>query len=144
MRNAFIYPQLILLLNLYHNTLLPRKDKKVIMRKFRILISLVVGLGLIVIIALSCNKGNATAVKPATQGIKATIINTDAIAADGCGYLVQTDSVTFYHADNLPNAFQKDKLDVALSYDVSTSTFQCGMNPNTHIPVIHIKEIKIR
>ena len=114
------------------------------MRKFRILVASAIVLGLVTIIALSCNKGSRTSVNPTMSGIKATIINTGPIAADGCDYLVQTASATFYHADNLPVAFQKDKLNVVLSYNLSDAAFQCGMNPNTHIPVIHITDIKAR
>jgi hypothetical protein len=116
------------------------------MRKFRILIGSIMVLGSVAIIALSCNKGSTTAVKPNTnvKGIKATVINTGDVAADGCGYLVQIDSATFYHPDNLPTAFQKDKLNVTVNYDLSDAKFQCGMNPDTHIPVIHIKDINNR
>ena len=112
------------------------------MRKFRILISLAVVLGLITLIALSCNKGNTTAVKPLLSGVKATIVYTGPVAADGCGYLVQLDSATWYHADNLPAQFQKDKLTVTIAYNVSTAIFQCVMTPDPHIPVIHINNIK--
>ncbi len=114
------------------------------MRKFRILMSSVIVFGLVTIIAFSCHKGNTTSVKPTITGIKATIIYTGDIAADGCGYLVQTDSVTFYHADNLLQDFQKDKLNVTVNYELSDAPFQCGMNPNNHIPVIHIKDINSR
>lgn len=114
------------------------------MRKFRVLmLSAIIG-GLVTIIALSCHKGSPLAVKPTITGIKATIIYTGDIAADGCGYLVQTDSVTFYHADNLPQDFQNDKLNVTVNHEFSDATFQCGMNPNNHIPVIHIKDINSR
>lgn len=95
-------------------------------------------------IALSCHKGSTTAVRPTKTGIKATIIYTGDFAADGCDYLVQTDSTTFYHADNLPSAFQKNNLNVTINYNLSEAVFQCGMNPNTHIPVIHITDIKSR
>jgi hypothetical protein len=114
------------------------------MRKFRILILLATILGLVTIIALSCHKGSATAVKPTQLGVKATIIYTGDFAADGCDYLVKTDSAIFYHADNLPSAFQKNNLNVTINYDLSDAVFQCGMNPNTHIPVIHIRDIKNR
>jgi hypothetical protein len=116
------------------------------MRKFRILILSVIALGLITLIVFSCNKRSTTAVKPNTniKGVNATVINTGDVAADGCGYLVQIDSATFYHPDNLPAAFQKDKLNVTVNYDLSDATFQCGMNPNTRIPVIHINDINNR
>jgi hypothetical protein len=114
------------------------------MRKFRILLLSVIILVLTTIFALSCIKGNKTAIKPTMSGVKATIINTGPVAADGCDYLIQTDSATFYHADNLPTEFQKDKLTVTLNYELSGAAFQCGMNPNTRIPVIHIKDIKNR
>ena len=114
------------------------------MRKFRILISSAIVLGLSTIIALGCHKGNTISIKPTMSGIKATIINTGPVAADGCDYLVQTDSVTFYHADNLPTEFQKDKLNITVNFELSDAAFQCGMNPNTRIPVIHITDIKGR
>ena len=114
------------------------------MRKFRVLtFSAIIG-GLVATIALGCHKGSTIAVKPTITGIKATIIYTGDIAVDGCGYLVQTDSVTFYHANNLSTEFQKDKLNVTVNYDLSDAMFQCGMNPNTRIPVIHIKNINSR
>lgn len=114
------------------------------MRKFRVLmLSAIIG-GLFAIIALSCHKGSAIAVKSTKTGTKATIFDTGEIAADGCGYLIQTDSVIFYHADNLPREFQKDKLNVMVNYEFSDATFQCGLNPNTRIPVIHIKDIQER
>lgn len=114
------------------------------MRKFRILRLSIIGFVFMIPVAISCNKGNTTAVKPVAQGIKATIIFTGEFAADGCGYLVQTDSATVYHADNLPAGFQKDKLSVAVSFIASNSIFQCGLNPDTRLPVIHIKAIKNR
>jgi hypothetical protein len=114
------------------------------MRKFRVLMLPAIIGGLVATIALSCHKGSTIAVKPTITGIKAIIINTGNIAADGCGYLVQTNSATFYHADNLPTEFQKDKLNVTVNYDLSDTMFQCGMNPNTRIPVIDIKDIQDR
>jgi len=114
------------------------------MRKFRILILLAAMLGFVTITALSCHKGNTTAVKPTMLGVKATIIYTGDFAADGCDYLVKIDSATFYHADNLSSAFQKNNLNVTVDYDLSDAVFQCGTNPNTHIPVIHIRDIKDR
>lgn len=116
------------------------------MRKFRILTLLATVSGLVGIILFSCNKGNTIVVKPNTtiQGTKATIIYTGDIAADGCDYLVQIDSATFYHADNLPSKFQKNNLNVTVNYTPTEATFQCGMNPDTRFPIIHIKDIQNR
>ena len=97
---------------------------------------------LLVSIQLGCKKETNKA-KPLgiTKKANALIINTGPVAADGCGFLVKVDS-NFYHADNLPSQFQRDSLIVDIDYISLTTKFQCSMNPNNILPVIHINTIK--
>jgi len=104
-------------------------------------IKAVVWLILLFIIVSGCKKENNSNTKTKTPVVgTAMIINTGDIAADGCGWLVKIDS-NYYHADNLPDQFQKDNLNVNINYNSLTSKFQCSTNPNNLIPVIHINSI---
>jgi hypothetical protein len=106
-------------------------------------IKAVISLMLLVTIAYGCKKENKNNgnTKVKTSGVgNAMIVNTGLIAADGCGWLIKIDS-NFYHADNLPEQFQKDSLNVNIDYNLSTSKFQCSTNPNNLIPVIHLNSI---
>jgi hypothetical protein len=92
-------------------------------------------------IIFSCNKENNTTTKTKTHEVgNANIVYTGSIAADGCGWLVKIAS-NYYHADNLPEQFQKNSLNVNINYKSSTSKFQCSINPNNLIPVIHLNSI---
>ncbi|WP_426667799.1 hypothetical protein ACPPVU_17390 [Mucilaginibacter sp. McL0603] len=108
-------------------------------------IKVVAYLMLLVTLAYSCNKENNSTTnsttKTQTPGVgNAMIVNTGPVAADGCGFLIKVDS-NYYHADNLPEQFQKDSLNVNINYDPSTSKFQCSTNPNNLIPIIHLNSI---
>ena len=96
---------------------------------------------LLFMIVSGCKKENNSNTKTKTPGVgNAMILDTGPVAADGCGWLIKVGS-NYYHADNLPEQFQKDSLNVNIDYNPSTSKFQCSTNPNNLIPVIHINSI---
>ncbi len=111
------------------------------MKNIKTLVLGAILLVLFIILGISCKKENNSHTKTKTPGVgNAMIINTGDIAADGCGWLVKIDS-KYYHADNLPEQFQKDSLNVNIDYSSSTSKFQCSTNPNNLIPVIYLNSI---
>lgn len=90
-------------------------------------------------VIFSCKKADQSIEKE----ISATIMNTGSVAADGCGFLIKIDaSGTSYHADNLPEAYQKDNLPVVINYHALTTKFQCGMIASNLLPVISIDAIQ--
>lgn len=104
-------------------------------------IKAIIYLMLLSTIVWGCKKENNSTTKIKTHGVgNAMIVNTGDIAADGCGWLVKIDS-NYYHADNLPDQYQKNNLNVNIDYNSSTSKFQCSTNPNNLIPVIHLNSI---
>ena len=86
---------------------------------------------------ISCKKANQPADFIDT---KATISLTGAVASDGCGYVITINS-TAYHAENLPSDYSVDKLNVVVSAKITVDKFQCGLSPNSSLPVIHIISI---
>jgi hypothetical protein len=72
----------------------------------------------------------------------AVVKYTGALAADGCGYLIETDNTT-YKAENLPAEYEQDKLVVHIRYKVLNTKYYCGMLPNNAgITYIHINSIE--
>ena len=73
--------------------------------------------------------------------MSATVVDLGNNAADGCGFLIKIDaSGISYHADNLPVDFQKDKLQVTVSYHLLSTKYSCGLLSN-NISVIKIDAI---
>jgi hypothetical protein len=105
-------------------------------------IKTIIGLTLLFTIVFGCKKENTSSNTKAKTPVagNAMIVNTGLVAADGCGFLIKIDS-KYYHADNLPEQFQKDGLNVNIDYSSSTSKFQCSTNPNNLIPVIYLNSI---
>jgi hypothetical protein len=101
---------------------------------------------LLLIVSLACNKENSNKSKKDPLiandlGVSVYVVFTGIVAADGCGWLIKTDSA-YYHADNLPEEFLSDSLNVNVKYDLLLeSKFQCGMLPDNRLPVIHLKSI---
>lgn len=94
---------------------------------------------LLIFISISCKKADQSTQK----NINATITNSGSVAADGCGFLIKIDaSGTEYHADNLPEAYQKDNLPVVINYHNLTTKFQCGMIATNLLPVISIDAVQ--
>lgn len=93
---------------------------------------------LLICMSVSCKKADQSTEK----NISATIIYTGNISADGCGWLIQINaSGTSYHADNLPETYQKDKLPVTISYHLLDTKYSCGLLSN-NLSVIKIDVIQ--
>ncbi len=101
---------------------------------------LLIAFVLLIFVSISCKKSD----RLTAENVPATINFTGAIAADGCGFLIKIDgSGTSYHADNLPVDFQKDKLQVIVSYQLLNTKYSCGLISN-NISVIKIDAIRIK
>ncbi len=73
----------------------------------------------------------------------ATIIDTGSVAVDGCGWLIKLNDSTTYEATNLSADYQKNNLQVNISYYLLTTKFQCGDSPpGGGITQIELKSIK--
>lgn len=92
---------------------------------------------LLATITTGCRKENSIKNKTA----EAVIVDAGPVPADGCGWLIKVDN-NAYHADSLPTEFQKDKLNVIVDYNLLKTKFQCGLNPDNKLSVIHLNSIK--
>ncbi|MBS1686560.1 MAG: hypothetical protein JSS76_17615 [Bacteroidetes bacterium] len=72
----------------------------------------------------------------------AIILDRGPVAGDGCGWVVQIDSLD-YHPMNLSSGFQVDSLKVNVTYATDTSHFYFGLLPSV-MPVININCIERR
>jgi len=72
--------------------------------------------------------------------VQAKVAWTGDVAADGCDWCIQTDSLHFYHPDVLDSVFKYDQLNVTVSYEITGEKFICGWG--TSLPVIHIIDIR--
>jgi len=61
-------------------------------------------------------------------------------AGDGCEWCIRIDNIT-YSPDNLNDAFKQTDLPVILQFELTGTTFGCGLG-NSQLPVIHITKIK--
>lgn len=59
-----------------------------------------------------------------------------------CGWIISIDSDKQYHPDNLSPEFQKNALEVNVTYQLTKDTFNCGDFILTRLPVIHILTIQ--
>jgi hypothetical protein len=91
-----------------------------------------------VMIVPSCKKNAAT------MNADAIVINTGPVEADGCGWLIKIKSNGVeYSPTNLTAAFQKDSLQVNVSYTLLTTKFGCGNIAGFGgVPQIKIESIK--
>lgn len=86
-------------------------------------------LGISVCAVLSCKKSDH-----ATNIINAdaTIINTGPQAADGCGWLIQTDSPdSTFNVPDLPAKYMINNLKVHITYHKLATRFYCGDVPRS-------------
>jgi len=104
-----------------------------------------IAVALAMLAVFSCNKNSNSNVHPHITAhefqANALVQNTGAVAADGCGWLLSI-SGQYYKPDSLSTSFQKDSLKVLVDYITMGTSFQCGLNPDNKIPVIHIKTIQ--
>ncbi len=70
------------------------------------------------------------------------IIWTGAVAADGCGFVIQTGGYTF-HPLNLPSEYEQDSLKVWVDLRFSEERFFCGIIPESLVSV-EVKQIRAR
>jgi hypothetical protein len=82
---------------------------------------------LFAILVPSCKKNGSPA---ATLTANGTIINTGAIAADGCGWLIKLNDNSEYSPVNLSSDFQQDNLKVNVSYIILSTNTACGSVAN--------------
>ncbi len=69
---------------------------------------------------------------------EAKIINSGAVAADGCGWLIKIGDVN-YSPTNLDNKYKETELQVVLTYKVLPSKFVCGWgNKIDEIEIVNI------
>ncbi|GAB3937600.1 hypothetical protein [Mucilaginibacter myungsuensis] len=77
------------------------------------------------------------------KNAKAMVINTGSPLVDGCGYLLEIDSVR-YHADNFADDSTLINKKVKITATITGETFRCGLtrDPNAGIPIIHITKVE--
>lgn len=63
------------------------------------------------------------------------------VAADGCDWVIQIDTV-WYHPDKLDDLFKQEQLPVTLEYRLTEEKFSCGMLVGGGLPVINIISIR--
>ena len=102
------------------------------------------------LLALACKKNTATAVEEGFT-IDGKVIYTGPIAADGCEWMVEVDSVKheLWHADNLDASYQVNQQKVHLTYHKVRSNWSCGQIPvqpadANKLNAIYIDEINKR
>lgn len=90
------------------------------------------------LISLSC----AGQTKSKLSKAQGTVFIGIPVAADGCGNIIQIDSVN-YKADNIPQKYQIDNLKVCIKY-TSGPTFYCGRGqaPIATINIVSIKKAR--
>ncbi|EAY27644.1 hypothetical protein M23134_02891 [Microscilla marina ATCC 23134] len=71
------------------------------------------------------------------------IINTGLVAADGCGYLVRTETGQELKPLNLSADFQQDGIDVVVTYRLNSEPFSCGLLPTilTAVTIVNITKL---
>jgi hypothetical protein len=75
--------------------------------------------------------------------VNATIIDLGSPAADGCGFIVQMDTLHRYSPLNLADKYKVNNLEVEVDFKKEGDGFSCGFNPTT-IETIKINKIKKR
>lgn len=93
------------------------------------------------LIASSCKSNGETVKEGSCNNCKEAVIRDYGDpAVDGCGFVVEVDSV-IYMPQNLPSEYKKDSLAIQLDYDVKGEA-RCGMVQM--YPAISIKEIRTK
>lgn len=70
----------------------------------------------------------------------ATVINSGAVAADGCGWVIRIGDIN-YSPTNLADQFKQTELKVSIRYQTLSSKFQCGWGQQiTEIKLLEIKK----
>ena len=90
--------------------------KKQIRNKCAVLLMLTVG-----IIAVSCDKKS----DPNLQSANGLVLNYGNPEVDGCGWVIQVDTVV-YSPVNLNTNFQQGNLKVIVDYQILNTYFSCG------------------
>ncbi|MGB3077194.1 MAG: hypothetical protein WBB36_17850 [Chitinophagales bacterium] len=73
--------------------------------------------------------------------VNAKIIFAGVIAADGCGWLLETDN-GHYSPENLDSLYMMNGKEVLTSFVLTGDTFTCGLFANLHYPFVTITEMK--
>lgn len=90
---------------------------------------------------LSCKKDKSCEPCNTETGfVNAKIIYSGPPEADGCDWLVIIGDQNF-RADQLPDSFKQNELEVKICYESTTEKYLCGLAP-LNIPVIHIISIR--
>lgn len=81
----------------------------------------------VVLLALGCKKNTSTAVAEDFT-VDGKIVYTGSIAADGCEWMVEVDSVKheLWHPDNLDAVYQVNQQKVHLTYHKVHTNWSCG------------------
>lgn len=95
---------------------------------------------LLAIFLLSCVKDH-TCDKCGNEYENAVILDAGNVAADGCGWVVKTDSTHHYHPEVLDDSFKQNGLHVKICFEKTGGNFFCGFNPNP-LPVIRVIDIR--
>ncbi len=99
-------------------------------------------LALSICVILSCKKSDHSRGASKIISADATIINTGPQAADGCGWLIQTDIAdSTFNVPDLPVQYQVNNLKVHIAYHTLATRFYCGQVPVGKDP--GITEIKL-
>lgn len=78
-------------------------------------------------------------VDPAQKQATGTVLYTGEPAADGCGWLIKINDVT-YSPDNLSSYFKINNIQVKIKYTVSEADYVCGWG--TKMKYIHLYDIR--
>ncbi|MEO6167442.1 MAG: hypothetical protein ABIO46_02315 [Chitinophagales bacterium] len=92
------------------------------------------GFALIVLLFVSSCKKKETLVN-------AKIIDAGVQAADGCGWLMKVNDIT-YSPLNLDSNFMMDGLEVSTSFEETGDTFLCGIGAQLKYPIVNISEME--
>lgn len=73
--------------------------------------------------------------------VHAKIMDAGVQAADGCGWLMKVDDIT-YSPLNLNSKFMMDGLEVLVSFEETGDTFLCGIGAQLKYPIVNISEME--
>jgi hypothetical protein len=76
---------------------------------------------------------------PDQRQATATVLNTGDPNADGCGWLIKIDDVT-YSPDNLSSYFKINNIQVKIKYTISDADYSCGWGAK--MKYIHLYDIR--
>lgn len=93
----------------------------------------------------SCKKGTDSKITIIIED--AIVVNTGDPAADGCGWLLKTNTDSTYNAPNLAVQYQVNNLKIHIAYHKLTTRYYCGQLPipqNHGITQVQLDTIKTR